>query len=310
MLGCGRIGFDGQGDSGVAEPIDAGVSADAAPSTPQLIGTGGHPYRIASDGSDVYWSDFSNGAVYKVPVAGGESTVLLPPEEGVVVYGLTLGGGFLYVCDQASGLIRRVSTATGTSTEMVTSPCFDVAVDDTHLYWSSNDPLTPTVRRLALPDGATEELGALGNAGNLVVHDGMLVWTAYSIGEVRAMPTSGGQSTLLAATDERGPWGLTVDGGYVYWVNHHQDSGGVMRVSLAGGISETLVADQAGAHQIKVYDGDVYWTNEYAGTIARRTSDGTIETIASGQVEPMGLVITDEAYFWTTEGGTVMRLAR
>lgn len=310
---CGRINFQALDDD-AGPGVDAGFAdasfVDAAPATPMVIATGTFPYLITADSTHVYWTDFAAGSLHRFPIAGGSVEALTPPEAGTEIYGLAVAGDFVYLCDSASGELRRVASTGGSIEVLATSPCFDIAVDATHLYWSSKEPNEPTIRRLALTSGTLEDIGAPGVSYNIELAGSTLYWTVYSLGEIHSIPTIGGTSSRLATVAASGPWGLTADTTSVYWANHQASAGSIARVPINGGPAEILASDQAGAHQVVVEGQDVYWTSEYDGTIMHQGQGVAPVAIATGQGEPLGLALTAEALFWTNETGNVMRLDR
>jgi hypothetical protein len=311
---CGRVGYNAlptAGDGGSV--IDASTSvdgnqADGGFPTATIVDTGGFPFAITSDATNVYWADFGDGSVHRLPIAGGASTELIPARTSAGVYGLTVGSGHVYVCDSSTGEIRRVPTIGGPVALLTTSPCYDLVVDDTHLYWSSTDVAQPTIRRLALPNGQPQNVGVNGTASNLRLVGSNLFWTSYSSGEIHRLPTSGGTSSLLATVATGGPWGLSVDNLYVYFAEHHPNNGEITRVPILGGAPDVLVTGMDGPHEIIADGPDLYWTNEFAGTISRLSTGAGPVAIASGQDQPLGIAVTTGAVFWTSRSGTVTRI--
>ena len=308
--GCGRIGFE-RSDGGPAdmEPVDM-EPADAGPNSLTVVDTGEFPFRLAVDADHLYWAEFERGSVHRVPLAGGPSVELIPPRPAgqAEVYGLLLFGDDVYICDSATGEIRRVPAAGGTVDRVAVSPCFDLASDGTHLYWTSISPTEPALRRLALPDGPVEDFGAPGPSRHVMIRDSEIYWTDYASGQVASHPTSQGPTRVLTTRPPRGPWGLEVDDTHVYWAEPRSPDGSIARVSRAGGSVEVLATGQPGAHSV-VGDGtELYWTNELAGEIMQLSVGGAPTLLVGGLGEPQNLVLTPTALFWSTRAGQVMRL--
>ncbi len=310
---CGRINYDSTGaDDASLSPIDSGVvdSGEDASATPEVVDTGGFPFKLAADESNIYWADNETGSLHRLPFSGGPSVELVPPRASASVFGLSVTDGVAYLCDSATGEIRSVPTSGGTVSLIATSPCFDLVATDTHLYWSSRSSAVPTIRRLALPNGVPENVGLPGPAANLKIVGANLYWTSYAAGEVHVLPTMGGASNRLASVANGGPWGLAVDGQYVYFVEHRATDGAVSRVPVAGGPSEVVAGAQAGAHQI-VLDGDtIYWTSEFDGTVMRKRPNSEPVAIAEGQDSPLGLTLGGDAVYWTDRAGQVLKVAK
>lgn len=315
VAACGRISYDSVEHDGAildaSTTLDSAI-IDAAPALPVVVDTGGFPFAIATDGSDVYWTDFSSGSLHRLSSAGGPSVELIPPRLSAGVYGLAIAGGFAYLCDSASGEIWKVATTGGPSEIIATTSCRDLAANDTHLYWTNSDALEPSIRRLSLPSGLPEDFDLAGPSTNLRLAGDHVYWTSYGTGEVFKRPISGlvSATNLLTTVTSGGPWGLTVDTSHVYFAEHRSSQGSISRVPLGGGPAEVLVANQEGAHEVVLDGSDLYWTSEFAGTITRLSPGGIAEVIATGQDQPLGIAVTSDSIWWTSRGGTVTRMGK
>jgi hypothetical protein len=130
---------------------------------------------------------------------------------------------------------------------------FGVAVDATHLYWTS----------AADPDASA----------------------STSSGLLRMTPRSGGATEVLA-TSLQGLGNIALGPTGVYWV---ATDGSLMRTPLGGGTSSTVVSQPAGVRIscVAVDESDVYWASGTAGNtpssiLKMPLAGGAPLTLASG----------------------------
>lgn len=124
--------------------------------------------------------------------------------------------------------------------------------------------------------------------------------------------------TGVLATDQDEPRAITVDNGYVYWLNHGIElfrTGAVMRVSKRGGMPQVLAANQNIPEGIAVDATHVYWTNRGTdrgdGQIMRvAKSGGTPEALADGIAMASGLTADADFLYWNSWRGNVHRLGK
>lgn len=97
------------------------------------------PRTVATDGSHVYWMignwDVANNELQRIPVGGGSVEVVA----NASAYAITLDATHVYCADNYNGDIWRVPKAGGTVEVLATGQPypFDIAVDDTAVFWSS-----------------------------------------------------------------------------------------------------------------------------------------------------------------------------
>jgi sugar lactone lactonase YvrE len=81
-------------------------AADGTLTSPTTVAAGlNQPVYIATDGANVYWSDTADGAIYRVPVAGG---VPFPLVKQAGAAALTTDGTYLYFVNSTTSQILRV----------------------------------------------------------------------------------------------------------------------------------------------------------------------------------------------------------
>ena len=297
LCACGFVGV---------EPPEGSTFEDEL----SIVATGDFPFALATDDTYLYWSEFSQGSLHRIPLRGGESELLFEGDSAVEIYGIALGGGELYLCDSIGAELRAFRLSDRTMRVLAASPCTDVALDATHLYWTSESALEPSVRRMSRSGGPIEDLTPPGPSRNLVVGDeGDVYWTNYDEGRIESVSIGAGVG-VIATVPATGPWGLQLDGDFVYWAHFHLTGGAVSRAPRAGGASIDIAASQEGAHSVFVDGDEVYWTNELGGTLMRRVGASESEVLVSELGRIQNLVGTDDALFFSSRGGQVYRYSR
>jgi hypothetical protein len=118
----------------------------------------------------------------------------------------------------------------------------------------------------------------------------------------------------------RFPWGIAVDGQYVYWVNADSGQSSIMRVPKGGGTPITIASSQLNAVAVAVDSSAVYWANAGTSTCApsgacTSNGDGAVlrapltggapTTLASGQHVPVSIAVDSTNAYFIDEGTAV-----
>jgi hypothetical protein len=100
----------------------------------------GYGVAIAVNGGYLYWTSEFAGTVGKVPVTGGDATILATGQAHAT--GIATDGTSVYwVCDVAVGSVVKVSVDGGTPTTIAVAVYpRAVALDDTNVYWANRAP--------------------------------------------------------------------------------------------------------------------------------------------------------------------------
>jgi len=166
-------------------PLAGGTAADLV--------TGTDAQYLASDGTNVYWSDFSmqGGAFVRVPVGGGTPTVL----------------------------------ATGLSNPG------DIAVDGTNVYFANSSTLFGTKFWKVPQGGATPAMVAMTTdfAVYEIAVDATIIYWAASNKIGKAALAGGSVETI--ATGQHGALSIAVDATNVYWLNTDSTAEAVMKLA-------------------------------------------------------------------------------
>jgi len=119
---------------------------------------------------------------------------------------------------------------------------------------------------------------------------------------------AGGESHVLADGQSE-PDSIAVDTENVYWTTSEATSGGVKRVRLGGGTTETLLSMHAYFPDMAVDATGIFLPEYDSGALLKLPLDGgTADVIASGQPSPNGIAIAGGNIYWTNgvAAGTVM----
>ncbi len=257
------------------------------------------PAGLAVAGGSVYFTtqdpwnpDGNDGAVWKVPAAGGTRAPTM------LVQGLD-----------------RPGPVAVTGDSMVWIDSWQTDADDGQILQA---PL----------DGSSTSVLASAQNGPwaLALGGGKVVWTLSGSvdserGSIEETPMAGGIVDGIAVAQGM-PVGVAVAGADVFWANQGDpnvsNSGSIMKQRLdpsAAGDPFTLVS--GGAPQGIAVDGvHVYWTDSQSQSVTEvPLAGGAPTSVAEGQVAPVAIAVDDTSVYWTTlaEGtgqGSVMKIAK
>jgi hypothetical protein len=222
----------------MTEPVSGGSPALfwSAPNT-----SGDQLFRVASDGSSLFWSI---QGITSAPLGGGTATSLTSSlsagpfvaVDASNVYWVELLGPV------AGSQVWSVPKEGGTATSL----------------WSESESIVVAI--------AADATGIyFVNQGNLVVVDGGDSVPAPNTGSILMIPSGGGAATTLVSGLNY-PNSVAVDGTNVYWT----DFTGVSKAPIGGGATTVLAAEGGpGAISVEVDGSDAYWLNECFGTVKK-----------------------------------------
>lgn len=139
----------------------------------------------------------------------------------------------------------------------------------------------------------------------LAIDDSFVYWTnQIDNGALMRIAKKGGTPEVVA-TGALPPGGVAVDATSIYW-SEFGSGGSVWKLDKSGvgdgGTPIALANGQATSGSVALDSDHVYWTTP--GTIRRvLKSGGPVDTLASSQLQPGGLVAELGWVFWTNIGG-------
>jgi hypothetical protein len=307
-------GGDGGGDGGASCP-------DPCPMTGGL----NHPFAMAADEVNVYWTEFgddtdTNGSVKSCPVTGcGSSGPTIYAQLQAAPRGIAVDGQNVYWGTQASSATGAIWSCaiggcSGKPTKVATADTpFGVAVDTTSVYWA--EYYLETVNRAPKGGGPAALVwdggsgtGTPNGAQELALDTGF-VYINDQNEEVFRVAIGGGDLVQMYS-DPNGPtagvFGLAVDSKDVYIGTQ----GGIYQMSKGATSGATVLApnvtdvvdlktDPAG--------GAVYWADfgnvGTDGTVGVAPLDGAAPVPLHQQlVTPEALAVNSTYVFWVSSG--------
>jgi len=269
----------------------------------------GRPTSIAVDSTSVYWTNFDDGSLMKISIAGGQPVTLasnLTYSAWVALYDNS-------VYFNGPTLMKMPLTG-GTPVVLDTALYNDAfAVGPSGVYGMDNDgtlirvALDGTSRATVVPSSSLPRAGV---SYGIALDAKYVYWTIEQEGYVHKAPLAGGAPVTLAHEHDPG-LGIAVDATDVYFGSGWT----LMKVSVNGGDTTTLANFPA---QGVTLDGDtVYFTDFDGGNVYKvPKSGGDVTTLATGQMQPWGIAVDAYSVYWVNAGseqgsypsGSVMKL--
>lgn len=204
------------------------------------------PRALAVDGSHIYWADYEGNAIGRANLDG--TNVQTDFISATSPDGVAVDAGHVYWTNGNPGpdtIGRANLDGTGVDQSFITTAdiTFEVAVNDSHIYWANYSG--GAIGRANLDgSGATQTLiPAGGDPQGVAVGPGRVYWANYdsTTSSIARANLDGSGSDPDFISGQSNPYGIAVDAGYVYWVNHDVDA--VSRATLDGStITPALVS--------------------------------------------------------------------
>jgi hypothetical protein len=242
------------------------------------------PVAVATDTTQVYWTEELSGLVRACPMSGcGTAPITIASAQmRPVAIAIAPNRNDVYWTEVGTGAIKHcsvpcaepVTVASGQSTPR------GLAIDGAAAYWPV--PLDPG--------------GSVASCGLQAVC---------------------GSTPMVLATAQRAPEHVAVFEGSIYWTNYNE--GTIKRcTNLAAGCGntpDTMATDTPGVLDIAVDASGIYWTHRLAGRIMRcrdlTTGCAANPTVLAAEiVGPLSIVLDDDSIYWTSDAGALYRLAK
>ncbi len=318
ILGCGLAdaGSYSFNTGSVTGASDLEVSAFAwpgpvsltisAPPTPVVFASGqSDPTYIATDGTNVYWTDLGSGTVMQEPVGGGPITMLASGQASPS--GIAVSGGYVYWVDTSGGTVNKVPVGGGTITMLASGQSLptDVATDGVNVYWTNNGGSSNNVNQEPVGGGPIINLANNSSAFGIATDGSNVYWDQYANPSgIYSVPIGGGPITTIAS-NQNYPQGIATDGTNVYWVDYY-GSNIVNQVSVRGGSVISLAPSEIESGTGIAVDGsNVYWTQGGCRPCDVKEvpiGGGPVTILASGESNPFQIAVDNSNIYWTSPG--------
>lgn len=290
-----------EGDGGADAP-DAAF--DGGGSTPDASLDGGcGDLRTSADhcgrcGHSCLGGECHDGGCMPVALATGQGTV----------GGVALDGDDVYFTSLSGNLVARVSKDGGAVVGYASSPAVKdarrIAVDATHVYWTSSELLAGAVSRCPLAGcgAGPEVLATPEEPTGLALDQKGVTWADRNGQRIARWTLPAGPTTVLSVPTVL-PVTVAVEGDDVFWVGDF--SGEVFRRNPADGGSVLLGANGQSGRVITADAQNVYWgaAQDYGqpGNISRvPRGGGAIGLVARAGGDPMGITVDGDRIYWTS----------
>ena len=182
-----------------------------------------------------------------------------------------------------------------------------VALDDTYVYWTTG-PNSRVMRQDRAGNMPPQQLDdAQGNYVSYIdIYAGRLYWTE-SPGSIRSAQLDGSDQQLVQ-NGFANPTGLEVTPTRIY-SSEYTASGSVLSFPIGGGPQLDMESDLDFPEEVSTNAaGDVFWTVNATGVVAKRPNGGATEILVSGLDQPSGIEVDATHIYFCTEGpGEVLR---
>tara|TARA_R110002073_G_scaffold225022_5_gene385361 strand:- start:58436 stop:59584 length:1149 start_codon:yes stop_codon:yes gene_type:complete len=182
-----------------------------------------------------------------------------------------------------------------------------VALDDSHVYWTTKFSTGDAVMRQSKSGGAAEILAKnQKGASELVVDETHVYWLASESGDVMRAPKGGGEPQRLVQS-QVGLNGIEVDQAHVYFMTGNGGTDAVVRVPKEGGRA-TLVGQSSNPWGVAIDDDYVYWNDPGSSRVVRRLkSGGAVEDLAVDERGATQIAVDADGIYWLSMSEFVVR---
>jgi hypothetical protein len=247
-----------------------------------------HPRAIAVDGTNVYWANYgsttNDGTVMKVPIPGGNLTVLASNQGQP--NNIALDTNNVYWSNANTGAYWKVSKLGAGAMQLGMTSGYSgtggIAVDATTLFWTEwgtglvqSVPTDGSANQMvvAMIAGPINLAGIALNGGclfgNCVTPATSAYWAAPGPAAIWTTPLTGPSPKMLSPAPTPGSYPLTVaaDATNVYWAA--PTAAVIMSQPVGGGGEMALASGLSNPQFIAIDATSVYWTDSGANTVMK-----------------------------------------
>lgn len=280
------------------------------------------PADLATDGTNIYWSDTGNGTINAIPQSGG--AVLPLAQNQSKPLRIALDDTHVYWSNNLGGAIMRtLKSGTGTAevVSAATSPT-SIAVDSQYVYFTAGD----TIERVTKTGGSPSPFATIpGWMGAQITLNEMLSdgTALYSIGRDsagdhlwRILLASGAMTNLVSYDSLNAAHPMAVDSSNVYFTNggniRHIDWADKLkaaqqaRVYVYTGLQNSSGSSTYWATAFAVSACGVFWADATSNLYLTRpgsTYTTQLVTAAANQV-----IVDGDYIYWTDRSGAIGKL--
>ena len=263
-----------------------------------------NPYQMAADDTHVYFADWADDKIKRIPVAGGALSVVANGNELILHRGLALDSTHVYWGDHSG--IRRVAKTGGAVQVLVAgTDSANLAVDDTYVYWTELGFGDGRVRRVLKAGGAAQNVATGRDGPYAVALDATHVYfTELHTGKVYQVGKDGSGLTAYFASDIS-PYmaeSVAVNNTHVFWTDTTgTHTGRVRRVAKGGGTVENLALGLFGPGHVQLTSTHVYW-GDYDGVwrLPIGAAEAKVDLTITGMEVTQGIQCLDNTVGDTT----------
>jgi murein DD-endopeptidase MepM/ murein hydrolase activator NlpD len=280
------------------------------------IATGlSNPTDIATDGNEVFWSDYGSSSIKKVSVNGGTVTTLFSGTYNTS--GIALDSTYVYF--GYGGELRKIAKSGGSIVVLASNnyAVSHVAVDSASVYWTNYSE--GTVKKVSINGGGVTTLAA-GPSGpsGITLAGNNVYWTEQNNpGSIKYVSINGGSVNTLA--NNSNSLGIASDGTNIYWTeNVFINSGKVSKIPLLGGATTAIVTGLDRPWDVEVDSANAFWIggdqNGYVAQVSK--NGGSVTTLASSLSSPVAIAADTSNLYWIERNdggngtGTLKKIAK
>lgn len=341
--GAGASDDGSGGDGGGGNGATGGGGAGGSDSLVVLADGRKGLQAVRVEGDQLVWTEFgdgdpsADGAVMKCNTSGCGAAPTAVAAMQPFPSSLVLAGGRIYWADRTSGDTRTcpLDADCPSPGEVVTdfSPQWDIAVDDTSIYFTRGSDENGTVNKCPLTGCVASEVAPFAEAQNrphwVVVDRGSVFWTAVGTppdladGRLLTCPSDGcGAAPTVLAADQTVIGHVVVDASNVYWMSRNDDGAVIQSCPRSGCSTDgpTIIAPGLPSAGHLTLDAErIYWTE--IGSDPPGSKDGRVASCplsgcsgpphvyAVGQWMPRGIATDATSVYWVTGGdGKVLKI--